>query len=69
MGVQTVFSGHLERIVGSGMENPDLPPPPIYRCIFHVPIKAAVNRGFTVTAIWPNGQKIVVIGSPSLIYS
>jgi hypothetical protein len=47
LGVYTVFSGYLVRIMGSGMENPDLPTPPIYRRIFHVP-KAAVNQGLTV---------------------
>jgi hypothetical protein len=31
--------------MGSGMENPDLPPPPIYRRLFNVP-KGGGKSGF-----------------------
>jgi hypothetical protein len=34
--------------MGSGMENPDLPPPPIYRRLFHVP-KGGGKSGFYCT--------------------
>ena len=44
MGVWTVFLGHLGRIMGSGMENPD----------FSVFPTAAVNRGFAVLKTWHN---------------
>jgi hypothetical protein len=44
--------------MGSGMENPDLPLPPIYRRIFHVP-KGGGKSGFY--CVCKNEVKIVEI--------
>jgi hypothetical protein len=53
--------------MGSGMENPDLPPPPIYRRIFHVPKGGGKSGFYCIMPLFTSLLPLIEVKSPLLL--